>query len=56
MRVLARRVSRIGVMTLTLEGDAYFMHIRNRSYESKHPVPAERVPRWIDYLTRRPRR
>lgn len=52
--VLARATFRTGVQTLErgLDG-GYYVTIRNRSYRSRQPIPAEKAPVWFERLTRR---
>lgn len=51
--ILARRVYRIGVQTLSREGDRYFVAIENRTYRSRVEIPAERLDRWLQALSSR---
>jgi len=52
---LARRVSRIGVATLTERDGHFFMRLQNRTYDHKCEVPAWRVPYWVEWFKyRRP--
>lgn len=44
--MIARRVWRIGVLTLFRNDDGYFVRCTNRTYDHTHPVPPDKVERW----------
>lgn len=47
MRVFARKVWRIGVLTLFEEAGRYWVRCYNRTYDHTHEVPPEKLNRWL---------
>lgn len=52
-RMLASRVYRIGVQTVTEKDGKYYVEIKNRSYHSKHQVTCETAMRYVEALRKR---
>jgi len=47
MRIIARRVWRIGVLTLwQADNGRFFVSCQNRTYRKTHEVPPEKLARW----------